>query len=90
MNKTPRILHPLIFAIYPVVFLFSKNISEVSFSSLVLPLLLTTATTLILMLGLKYLIKDRNKLGFILTGFWLYFFGYGNVYGIISAHPDNA
>jgi len=80
-KKQVRIIHPFLFGIYPVIFLYSRNVGEVFFSSMFVPLLLVIAFTFALMLLLKHPINDRNKLGFILTGFWFYFFAYGNVYG---------
>lgn len=83
-ERKTRIIHPFLFGIYPAMFLFSKNVGEITLSSLLLPLLLTIASTFILMQSLKHLVKDRNKLGIILAGFWFYFFAYGNVYGKLS------
>lgn len=80
-NKKLRIIHPFLFGIYPVIFLYSRNVGEVNLKSMIIPAVAVIAFTFIIMLVLRCVIKDRNKLGIILTGFWFYFFTYGNVYG---------
>jgi len=81
VSKKLRIIHPFLFAIYPIIFLYSRNVGEVFLSSMIIPAVAVIAFTFVIMPVLRGVIKDRNKLGFILTGFWFYFFAYGNVYG---------
>jgi len=38
MNKPARVIHPFLFSVFPVVFLYSHNIGEVFVSQTLLPL----------------------------------------------------
>jgi len=83
-NKHAQIIHPFLFGIYPVIFLYSRNVGEVFLSRMIIPAVAIIAFTFVIMLLLRGVIKERNKLGLILTGFWFYFFAYGNVYGKLA------
>ncbi len=80
-KRKTRVIHPFLFGIYPIIFLYSRNVGEVFFSKMLIPTLVVLGSTFALMLLLSRLIKDRNKLAIIVTGFWSYFFLYGNVHG---------
>jgi len=60
-----RIIHPLLFAIYPVLFLFSENISEVYISDLVWPVIFLLILSLIIWGGAGIVLKNRFKAAFI-------------------------
>ncbi len=83
-SRKLRIIHPFLFGIYPIIFLYSRNVGEVFYESIIIPTAIAIAFTFIAMFLLSRLIKGRNKLGIILTGFWFYFFGYGNVHGSLD------
>ncbi len=80
MNKTPRVFHPILFAIFPVFFLYSRNIGEVLFISFFLPTVIIIIASAILLALSVFLCKDKYKAGFIVSFFWAYFFMYANVF----------
>lgn len=73
-------LHPFIFAIYPILFLFAFNVQEVDIWRIFLPLVIAIASTLFLLLILTACLKDRIKAGFITTLFIFIFYTYGYVF----------
>jgi len=76
------ILHPFLFALSPILFLFSYNAARLPLgaSELALPLGAALAGTFILWLLLRLLLRDSAKAGVITTAFVLFFFSYGHVY----------
>jgi len=71
--------HPLLFAIAPILFLFAYNIDEVPATDLVLPLLIAIVGTLSLLLLLRLITKNYNKIGIITSYFLILFFSYGHI-----------
>ena len=60
-----RIVHPLLFSIYPVLFLFSENISEVYAKDLFLPVFFVVVLGLIFWGGAGVVLKNWYKAAFI-------------------------
>lgn len=84
MKKT-IIIHPFLFAIFPILFLFAYNIGQVSFSEILLPsvivLVFTTVALFILWLILK---RDIKKSAILVSAFLILFFSYGRIYNLIQ------
>jgi len=84
--KKPLIIHPFLFAIFPIFFLYAHNIGQVSFSSTLFPSAVMLGLALLLLLLLSYLVfRDSKKAGVVVSIFLVLFFSYGHVYNII---PD--
>ena len=85
MKKT-LIIHPFLFALFPVLFLYSYNIAQVPFTELLLPSAIVMGFTIIALLVLWLIFKrDIKKAGIITTVFLVLFFSYGHVYEAISS-----
>ena len=83
MKKT-FIIHPFLFAIFPILFLYSYNIGKlsiVSLSEILIPIAIILGFTIIAV-GLLWLIlkKDSRKAGIIVSIFLFLFFSYGRIY----------
>jgi len=78
LNKLKQfsIFHPFLFAIFPILFLFAYNIDEVPATDLLLPMLVVIVGTLILLLSLRLITKNCNKIGIVTTFFMVLFFSY--------------
>jgi hypothetical protein len=63
------ILHPILFAAFPVLFLYSQGNNILSFSSFVIPLVLSISVTLIIWLALRLIIKNKTKSALLTTMF---------------------
>ena len=84
MKKT-LIIHPFLFAIFPVLFLYSYNIEELPFSEIFLPSAIILGFTIIAVMLLWLILKkDSKKAGIITTIFLIIFFSYGRVYELIK------
>ncbi|MBL7123614.1 MAG: hypothetical protein ISS14_01845 [Actinobacteria bacterium] len=87
MKKT-FIIHPFLFAIFPILFLYSHNIGQlsmVSLSEILIPIVIILGFTAIAVLFFWLILKkDCKKAGIIVAIFLVLFFSYGRVYDPIK------
>ncbi len=83
--KKPLIVHPFLFAISPVLFLFSHNLGQVQYSDILMPLVIVTGFALILLWFSGVIIKDRMKAGIIVSIFLMLVFSYGHVLSLMKS-----
>lgn len=77
-------LHPLLFAVYPVLALLASNISQVKPSAAVRPLGLSIAAAFVLW-GLLFLfLRDVRRSALLVTWWLMLFFTYGHVYNFLE------
>ncbi len=84
IRKDTSIFHPVFFAIYPVLFLFSNNVFFVDYTELILPLILTVSVSVGLFLFLKIFLKNWKKSALIISLGLVLFFSYGHIYNIVD------
>jgi len=77
--KRPPNIHPLLFAIYPILYLYASNVDLLSFSETLVPLAVTVGMTIVLFLALRLLLKDGTKAGILTSAILILFFSYGHV-----------
>ena len=77
--KKLLVIHPFLFAIFPILFLFAYNIEEVPTNDLFLPILAVTIITLALFFLIKLITKNYYKSGIITSCFVILFFSYGHI-----------
>ena len=77
--KRSLIIHPLFFAIYPILYLYANNVDLVSFSEILVPLAVTLGMTIVLFLGLRLLSKDGTRAGTLTSAILTLFFSYGHI-----------
>ncbi len=82
--RKPLVIHPFLFAIFPILFLFSHNIEQVYFSETLLPSSITLGVTILLVLSLGLIFRDKKKAGIIVSIFLILFFSYGHVHDLIN------
>jgi len=83
MNIRINIWHPLLFAIYPVLTLYSSNMDETPFASFLFPFLVILGTSFVLWILINYFIKDLTKSSLILTSILILFFLYGHFHTVL-------
>lgn len=71
---------PLLFAIYPIIFLYSNNVEELLLSQLYVPLTVALIASIFCWVLLSLLIKDTLKAGIITTILIIFFFSYGTLF----------
>jgi hypothetical protein len=80
----PWPIHTLLFAAYPVLFLFAQNLAEVTLGELVSPLgrAMIGAAAVLLVAGL--LLRDLRRGALVATAMVVFWFGYGHVSGLLA------
>jgi len=82
--KGPVVFYPLLFAAFPILFLYVHNISETSVSQIWLPLVVSVAAALVLWVVLSLILRSLSKAGFATAIFLVFFFAYGRLYDVLS------
>lgn len=73
-------LHPIIFALYPILALLAFNISEVAVSSGYRSLLVSLSASLILVAAFRLVYRDWRRAALVTTIILILFYSYGHVY----------
>ena len=82
--KRSVIIHPILFAIFPILSIFSYNVRELSFQEIFLPLFLVLAFTVGIWISLRYILKNTRKSAFIISLLLVLFFSFGHVYNLVD------
>lgn len=82
--KRPVVLHPLLIAVYPVLFLYQQNKGEVSAGAVVWPSLAAAGLALTTLLLVRAVVHDRMRAAVIASAFLILFFMYGHVWGQVK------
>lgn len=77
------IIHPFLFALFPILFLVSHNIEQASLSEILLPSAFVLGITFLLILLSNLFAKDIKKVAVIISIFIILFFSYGHIYDLI-------
>ncbi|KNZ70034.1 Sulfatase [Thermincola ferriacetica] len=78
------LIHPILFAIYPIIFLYSYNVQETSFKQIVLPVGISVAFSLLFFLTLTVVLRNRLKAGLVTTFFLMAFYSYGRIFDVLN------
>jgi len=84
INQTAKIFHPILFSLYPVLFLMSANLGEIPFQESWRAIVFVPIISAIIWLGLKLIIRDNQKAALVTTILLLSFFSYGHVYTFLG------
>ncbi len=85
--KSLFLIHPFLFAVFPILFFYSINIEEVFLNVLPTPLLTALISTLVILFVLLLVFKNPVKISILVSLFLILFFSYGHVKTAASA-PD--
>lgn len=77
------IIHPFLFALFHIFFLFSHNVEKVSYSDIMLPSAIVLGFTLLLVFLSRLIFTDYNKAAIIISVSIILFFSYGHIYDLI-------
>ena len=77
--KKLTVVHPLLFAMFPILALYAYNVAEVSPSEIVLPTAIVLGSTVLLLLLSGALLRNLKKAGIVVSIFLVMFFSYGHV-----------
>lgn len=80
-------LHPFLFALFPILFLFTNNFFKVPIEDLIIALAISTSFTIAIFFILKRITKNAKKSGLITSLYLILFFSYGHAF--IAANGIN-
>lgn len=85
-SRSP-VIHPFLFAVFPIFFLWAQNVEEFSeFSdplSFAVPILISLAFTVVALPIATLILRDVRKAGLVVVLILVAFFAYGHVYNFI-------
>jgi hypothetical protein len=76
--------HVLLFASYPILSLLANNITQVDHVVVYRSLVLSLVISLLLLMLAKWLLRDWQKAGLLVTAVNILFFSYGHVYSFLQ------
>lgn len=83
------IFHPILFAIFPILYLYSYNAEQVPLNEIILPLSIILLLTILLWMLLSFVLKNSLKASLITSLFLLLFFSFGHFQTVISGIAVN-
>ncbi|MCJ7648734.1 MAG: hypothetical protein MUP85_08990 [Candidatus Lokiarchaeota archaeon] len=81
-------IHPILLSIYPILFLYTNNISLIAIDHIYLPVLLSVSATILIWLILSFFIKNKYKSSVITSLIVILFFSYGHIIGALNKFPE--
>ena len=82
--KKFNIIHPFLIALVPVLFIYSQNTREISIQEIILPALLILFGVTLLWLLARFILKNNEKAGLIVSLLLVLSFSYGHLYFIVD------
>lgn len=78
--KKPIVLHPFLFALFPILSLYAYNIDVTTLHEIVIPTLVVLGLAFVILFLSKCIVRDYKKAGIITTLILVSFFSYGHIY----------
>ena len=78
------IIHPILFSIFPIIFIFSENIHLLPITEIFFPIIFMVSLTIVTLLLVSKKIQNKNKLALIISLLIIIFFSYGHFYNILN------
>ena len=78
-KKSKLIIHPFLFSIYPIFFLYSQNISLVNISEIIIPIIISLTISAFLFFIFKIVFKSYQKSGLLLSLLLLIFYSWNYI-----------
>ena len=85
--KKRFVIHPFLFGLFFVLGLYSANVDEVSFSQVVVPILVVFAGTTVILLLAWLLLRSIRKAAFLTSIAVVLCFSYGHVVNLVDKQP---
>ncbi|MEW6718690.1 MAG: sulfatase-like hydrolase/transferase [Chloroflexota bacterium] len=76
--------YPFAFCVFPILVLLGNNIEETKMASSMRSILVSLLGTMLLVLILRYVFKDKHKATVLTTFALLLFFSYGHIYNLVE------
>jgi hypothetical protein len=84
--KQSTILHPILFAIFPIIFVYSQGLSLLPFVDFIIPIFLSISITLVLLVGVRFFLKNKIKSSLIISVFIFLSLNFNHLKNIIKSN----
>ncbi len=78
------VFHPHLLGIFPILFLYAQNATEMDPGEILVPVGLVLALSMLLMAGFRPLLRSPEKRGLVISIFLVYFFSYGHLLNLLD------
>ena len=82
------VIHPILFAIYPVLFLYSYNIHALPLKTIYIPILVIPLFVFSIWLVVRYVLKNGKKAGLVVSLIIILITFYGHIFNVSSNSED--
>jgi len=82
--KKFNVIHPFLISLVPVLFIYSQNIHEISILKFLFLVLSIFLVAVLLWLLVRFIIKNNEKAGLIISLLLVLSFSYGHVYLLVD------
>jgi len=83
------IFYPFLFAIFPIIYLYSINFVETPLFDVILPILISLSGTFVLLIITRLILKTWIKAGLVISLLLILSFSYGHLYELINTSIMN-
>ena len=77
-------MHPFLFALYVVLFLYARNVDKVALSTTFMPTIIVLLSVSLLLFLLKQMLDDLHSAGIIVSVVLLWFFSYEAIFSVVA------
>jgi len=82
--KKLNFIHPFLFSLFPVLFIYSQNVHELPVQEIITPILSILSAAVLLWLLVRFITKNNEKSGFIISLLLILSFSYGHIYFLVD------
>ena len=83
-NKKFNIIHPFLISLLPVLFIYSQNAREMPIQEIILPTLSIFFAAVLLWLLVRFIVKNNEKSGLIISLLLVLSFSYGHIFLLVD------
>ena len=80
------LIHPILFALFPVFLVYSQNIHLILIQGIVFPTLIILGITIAIWVGIKFILKNTRKSALLTSLYVFLFFSYGIIFKILESN----
>jgi hypothetical protein len=84
LSKKSIPLHPILFAIYPVLFLYGRNVDFATLRDALVPMTIMATAASLLLAVLYAILRDPTRAGLLVSSLALLFFSYGHLVDLLE------
>jgi len=86
--KESLTLHPFLFAIFPIIFIYSINSQEIKFEEIFSLFIIILPITFGLIFILSLIFQNKKAISFVISIGLMIFFSYGHIHNLISTNSE--